>query len=166
MRCCEKIWADELGQQPVRFPQQTQLPKFPEAWKPQIHKIWFIGHQPRSDEFCLGRRAVRAQRSVSAERAQVKESATPSPNQAEFLFASQAAWYRMENGPKSKNGQKLAKKQKMALGPKWEKMAPQWAKNGIWGHFSNLFAIFGLFFPIFGFRPVFHSTILAKISTK
>ena len=26
------------------------------------------------------------------------------------LFASQVAWYRMENGPKSKNGKKLAKK--------------------------------------------------------
>ena len=32
--------------------------------------------------------------------------------------ASQAAWYRMENGPKSKNGKKLAKKKKMALSPK------------------------------------------------
>ena len=28
----------------------------------------------------------------------------------ELQFASQAAWYRMENGPKSKNGRKLAKK--------------------------------------------------------
>ena len=53
-------------------------------------------------------------------------------------------------------------------------MAQKWRKHGIWGHFSIFFAIFGPFFPlfrppraifyflanffpIFGFRPVFHS---------
>ena len=44
--------------------------------------------------------------------------------------ASQAAWYRMENEPKSKNGKKLAKKKKMALSPKQGKNGPKMAKMG------------------------------------
>ena len=44
-------------------------------------------------------------------------------------LASQAAWYRMENGPKSKNGKNLAKRKKMALGPERGKNGPQMAKR-------------------------------------
>ena len=63
------------------------------------------------------------------------------------------------------------------MGKNWPKnrkwpWAPKWRKNGIWGHFSIFrhfwaifssfraeghFLFFGQFFPIFGFRPVFHS---------
>ena len=87
-------------------------------------------------------------------------------------FASQAAWYRMENGLKSKNGKKLAKNRKWPMARNGGKMAQKWPKNGIWGHFSifwpylgHFFPISGqgsffflpIFFPIFGFQPVFHS---------
>ena len=69
-----------------------------------------------------------------------------------FRFASQAAWYRMENGPKSKNGKKLAKKKKMA------EMGKRWPKNGekIGHFFPSFFAIFGPFFPHFGPRAIFY----------
>ena len=62
----------------------------------------------------------------------------------------------------------------MALGPKWGKNGPKMAKNGFFGvillFFRHVWAIFAPFraeghflffgqsFPIFGFRPVFHST--------
>ena len=42
-------------------------------------------------------------------------------------FASQAAWYRMESGPKSKNGQKLAKQSENGPRPETGK---RWPKNG------------------------------------
>ena len=87
--------------------------------------------------------------------------------------ASQAAWYRMENGPKSKNAKKLAKNRKWPPARNGEKMAPKWQKKWGLGPFFNFFAIFGPFFPYFGpraifylfgkfapisgFRPVFHS---------
>ena len=87
-------------------------------------------------------------------------------------LARQAAWKRMENGPKpDENWKKLAKKMKIAHGPKREKkMAQKWhkKKGGMWGHFSISSPFLGLFpisgrgpfsffdqcFPIFGFRPV------------
>ena len=88
-------------------------------------------------------------------------------------IASQAAWCRIENGPKSKNGKKLAKK--IENGPQPE-MGKKWPKNGekmgfgviflFFRHFWAIFSLFradahflfvGQFFPIFGFRPVFHS---------
>ena len=85
------------------------------------------------------------------------------------VFASQAAWYRMENGPKSNNGKKLAKKKKMTLGPKWGENRPKQAKNGIWGHFSIFLPFLGHFFPISGrgsfsiFWPIFsHFWISAR----
>ena len=65
-------------------------------------------------------------------------------------FTSQAAWHRMENGPKSKNGKKLAKKQKMALGPKRGKNGPKIAKKWDLGSFFYFFAMFGPFFPLSG----------------
>ena len=43
-------------------------------------------------------------------------------------FASQAAWYRMENGPKAENGKKLAEVEKVN-GP-WPEMGRTWPKNG------------------------------------
>ena len=57
----------------------------------------------------------------------------------------------------------------MALSPKWEKMAQKWRRNRkflflrhFWAIFSPFraeghFLFFCQFFPIFGFRPVFHS---------
>ena len=79
----------------------------------------------------------------------------------------------MENGPKSRNGKKLAKKKEN--GPRPE-TGEKWPKNGekmgfgviflffrhFWAIFSPFraeghFLFFGQFFPIFGFRPVFHS---------
>ena len=86
---------------------------------------------------------------------------------------SQAAWHRMENGPKSKNGKKIGQKIENGPRPKMgEKWPKEWPENGIWGHFSIFspilghffpisgwgpFLFFGQFFPIFGFRLVFHS---------
>ena len=84
-------------------------------------------------------------------------------------LASQAAWYRMENGPKSKNGKKLAKKIENGPRPEMGKNFPTNAEKMVlqffrrfWAIFSPFraeghFLFFGQFFPIFGFRPVFHS---------
>ena len=88
-------------------------------------------------------------------------------------FASQATWYRMENGPKSKNGKNWPKNRKWPSARNGEKLAQKWRKHGIWGHFfyfcchfwaifslfwaEGHFPFFGQFFPIFGFWPVFHS---------
>ena len=83
----------------------------------------------------------------------------------------------MENGPKPKNGKKLAKKKKWPSarnGKRWPKMAKKWDLGSsfyffhrsffyffhhFWAIFSSSRAEghFGQFFPIFGFRPVFHS---------
>ena len=76
-------------------------------------------------------------------------------------IASQAAWYRMENGPKRENRKKLAEQKKMAHGQKWEKNGPRMPKkwkNDLKSHFST---IFGPFFSISGrgpfsiYRPIF-----------
>ena len=87
-------------------------------------------------------------------------------------FASQAAWHRMENGPKKKIGRKWDKIcRRIANGP-----LPEMGQNGEkmgFGVIFHFFAIFGpffspfgrraifyfsaQFFPIFGFRPIFHS---------
>ena len=67
---------------------------------------------------------------------------------SEYRFASQAAWYRMENGPKSKNGKKIGKKIENGRRPEiGKKMAQKWRKNGIRGHFSIFSAFLGHFFP-------------------
>ena len=64
-----------------------------------------------------------------------------------------------------KNGQKMENGPR----PETEKKRPKKRKNGVWGHFSpfldhffpisgrGAFSIFWPIFPIFGFRPVFHS---------
>ena len=80
-------------------------------------------------------------------------------------FASQAAWYRMENGPNSKNG-KIGQKRENGPPPEnGEKMG----FGAIFLFFRHFWAIFrpfraeghflffGQFFPFFGVRPVFHS---------
>ena len=73
-----------------------------------------------------------------------------------FLFASQAAWYRMQNGPKSKNGKKLAKRiengPRPEIGKKWPKNGKKWDNDPT----SHFFAIFGPFFPHFGSRAIFY----------
>ena len=76
-------------------------------------------------------------------------------------IASQAGRYRMENGPKSKNVKIWA--QKIENGPQ-----PEMRKNGPFGVIFLLGRFFSILgqgpfsfswptFPIFGFRPVFHS---------
>ena len=60
----------------------------------------------------------------------------------------------MENGLKSKNGKKLAKKKKMALGPKWGQNGPKMAKKKGSGVIFLIFSAFlGHFFPISGRGP-------------
>ena len=73
-----------------------------------------------------------------------------------------------ENGPKPENGKKNWPK-KLAHGPKWPKNGEKNGKNAPKSNFSPClghcvpisgggpFSIFRPFFPIFGFRPVFHS---------
>ena len=71
------------------------------------------------------------------------------------FLASQAAWYRMENGPKSKNGKKIG--QKIENGPRPE-MGKKWPKNGEKienDPKSHFLAILGPFFPHFGPRAIF-----------
>ena len=70
--------------------------------------------------------------------------------------ASQAAWYRMENGPKSKNGKKNWPKNR-----KWPsaRNGEKWPKNGEkmeFGVVFYFFTIFGPFFPHFGPRAIFY----------
>ena len=67
-----------------------------------------------------------------------------------------AAWYRMENRPKSENGKKLAKKLKMAIGPKWGKNGPKMAKKWDLRSSFYFFTIFGPFFPHFGPIAIFY----------
>ena len=66
-------------------------------------------------------------------------------------IASQAAWHRMETGPKAENGKKDAKKKKMAQGPQWGETGPTMAKNLIWGHFLFIRHFWAIFSP---FRAV------------
>ena len=62
--------------------------------------------------------------------------------QTDASVASQAAWYRMENGPKSKNGKKLAKKnRKWPLARNGEKNGPNGEKMG--------FGVIGVIFLFF-----------------
>ena len=82
-------------------------------------------------------------------------------------LASQAAWYRMENGPKSKNGKKLAQKMKRPSARNGEKMAQKSRKNRkmtpnptfpILGHFppfraEGRFIFCANFFPFLDFGP-------------
>ena len=73
-----------------------------------------------------------------------------------FCVASQAVWYRMENGPKSKNVKKYWPKNRN--GPRPE-MGNKWPKNGKkmgFGIIFLFFAIFGPFFPYFGARAIFY----------
>ena len=87
-----------------------------------------------------------------------------------ICIVSQAAWYRMDNRPKSKMEKQTGQKIENGRRPEMEKMAQQWRKNGIWGdiyiyilpfpHFGPraIFYVFANFcFLIVRFRPVFHS---------
>ena len=47
-------------------------------------------------------------------------------------LASQAAWYRMENGPNSKNGKSWPKNRKWPSARNGEKMAQKWRKKNRW----------------------------------
>ena len=66
---------------------------------------------------------------------------------------SQAAWYRMENGPKSKNGKKLAKNRKWPSAQNGEKMAQKWRKNRKITPNPIFLPFLGHFFPISGRGP-------------
>ena len=79
---------------------------------------------------------------------------------------SQAAWCRMENGPKSKNGKNWPKNRKGPSARSGEKMVQKWRKKKPKSHFFAIFVpffpeghflFFGQSFPVFGLRPVFHS---------
>ena len=79
-----------------------------------------------------------------------------------------------KTGRKPEMGKNWPKNRKWPSARNGEKMAQKWRKNGMWGHCSifsrHFWAIFspfraeghflfsGQFFPISGFRPVFHST--------
>ena len=88
------------------------------------------------------------------------------------IVASQAAWCRMENRLKSQNGEKMAKKKKMALGPKRGKHSRKMAKQLTNGPKTDLFATFGPFslflanfFPFLDFGPfsfLYQAAWLAK----
>ena len=69
----------------------------------------------------------------------------------ETRVASQAAWYRMENGPKSKNGKKWPNNRKWPSARIWEKMAQKWRKKS---QNDPPNPIFGPFFPHFGPRAI------------
>ena len=69
------------------------------------------------------------------------------------LFASQAAWYRMENGPKAENEKNISRKKEN--GPRPE-MGKNWPKNGGKMGFGVIFLFFRHFwaiFPISGHGP-------------
>ena len=82
------------------------------------------------------------------------------------MVASQAAWYRMENGPKHEHRKKWIE---MAHCPKWGKMAPKWRKNRKMTPFPHFWAILSPFwdvghfllsdhfFLILALQPLFHS---------
>ena len=78
-----------------------------------------------------------------------------------LILASQAAWYRMENGPKSKNGKKWPKNGKWPLARNGEKMAQKRRKNRKMTPNPIFSPCLGHFFPISGrgpfsiFRPFF-----------
>ena len=59
-------------------------------------------------------------------------------------IASQAAWYRMESGPKSQSGTKIG--QKIENGPRPE-MGKKWPRNGEKMGFGVTFLFFRHFFP-------------------
>ena len=74
-----------------------------------------------------------------------------------------------KSGRNPKMGKNWPKNSKMALGPKWGKNGPKMARKMGFGVIFLFFgpcfpisargplSIFDQFFPIFGFRPVFHS---------
>ena len=70
-------------------------------------------------------------------------------------LASQAAWYRMENGPKAENGKELAEKKKWPTARNGGKMAQKQRKKGDLWSFFYFFAILGPFFPHFGPWAIF-----------
>ena len=59
-------------------------------------------------------------------------------------------WKTGQNPKMEKNWPKNRKWPSVSNG---EKLAQKWQKNGIWGHSSFFFAIFGPFFPISGRGP-------------
>ena len=84
-------------------------------------------------------------------------------------IASQTAWYRMENRPKSENGKKWPKNRKWPSARNGGKMAQKWRKKRKMTPISHFSPFLGHFFPISGrgpfsiFRPIFsHFRISAR----
>ena len=77
-------------------------------------------HYPQTSLICLStpREQVREQKSVNFSNFLPEECSEFSPIFFVLYVVSQAAWHRIENGKKCKNGKKLADKSKMAHGPK------------------------------------------------
>ena len=83
-------------------------------------------------------------------------------------LAGQAAWYRMESGPKAENGKKLPpppRKKKPPHWKKWHKNGKEWDLGSCFYFFRHLWAMFSpfravgsqLIFPVFSFRPAIRS---------
>ena len=123
-----------------------------------------------------GRKAVSERKSISPNHRQIR---IPTPHPTNILKFALVLRVRppgieWKTGRNPKMGKNWTQNGKWPSARNGEKMAQNWRKNGLWGHFSIFspflghffpisgrgpFSIFCVqFFPIFGFRPVFHST--------